>query len=1190
VTCPSCRNDVPAGARFCPECGQDLRVRGDERRVVTVLFADLVGFTSLSESRDPEQVKNLIDACFERLVTDIDAFGGRVDKIIGDAIVALFGAPVAHEDDAERAVRAALRMQSTLDEVAGDLAVEVRMRIGVNTGEVLVGALRAGGDYTAMGDVVNTASRLQTAAEPGTVLVGPSTYAATRRVVRYDELEPISVKGREEVVPAWRAVDVVAPPGYRPERNRATLVGRGAELGLLSHSVENAVRNARGALLLVLGEAGVGKSRLAEELASIAACDHNALVLEGRCVPYGEANVWWPVADALRHGCGIRSSDPADRAVELARISVGIALGEDAPAAEAERVLQGLLHLMGYESDLRSIDPARAREEATSAVVTYAERFSTHRPVVVVLSDLHWADDLVLELIDTLLERLANKRFVVLATARQVIEERWHPPHGRHNLVVLTLDALTSDSSAELLIELAGPDLGPELVKALLDRSGGNPFFLEELVTLLAEAGMVGAEGSAHVGGADLVELPDTLRGLVAARLDGLTPDERRVLDDCAVLGRRGPLTAIEVMSTKHLLIDDVHPILQSLEAKELLILSGVGDAAKWTFRSDLVREVAYSTLTKADRARAHQGIAAWMEAHEPVELDAVVDRITFHYARAAELAHELGPVEGLFPDLVDRALGWVEKAADRADHSDIPVVAERLYGEGLRLVGGTHGPRHRAFLTGRARALAQLRDLALARADAAAAVQESRLAGPDAAADLARALLALADIEQKESCWDAAEAALSEAGEVFARIGDARGQAEVLRLRGFGALFRHEYVQATELLEQALAGFEAVGDRLGAAWAVQNLAWCAFYSGKASEAEARLRQAAATFEELGDLGGLSWANGLLAWTRFQQGYATEAGAMADAILLDSGQGGDRWARGMMLVLAGSVRLWTGRTCGAIDRLEEARSLFADIGDAFGYGQSSAVLGRALVLAGRVDEGVAMASGLANPSNAQLSDRERSISAMAGLAATVQVGDVAGSERLLASAAVSAGPLSSADGEMVVGDSERTASLGLHRLQTGDVAGAVAVLDGLRSRLAPEIDPNLHAALALAHAAVGSLEDALDEADAVERHERATYLDRITAGIARGLALARRGERAAATAAFDQVQAAADATEDRVSQALARLAGATAASALEEADAAMRVADAEAHLEALGLQDTGWRQAFSVATGLSQAT
>ena len=246
VTCPSCHADVPAGARFCAECGQDLRLRGDERRIVTVLFADLVGYTALSETRDPEQVKNLIDGCFERLVADIDAFGGRVDKIIGDAIVALFGAPTAHEDDAERAVRAALRMQETLAADLGRARASTSACGSASTpARCWSGALRAGGDYTAMGDVVNTANRLQTAAQPGEVLVGPATFAATRRTVRYDALEPIDAKGREELVPAWRAEAAVAPPGYRPERNRARLVGREPELGLLCHSVENSIRNAR---------------------------------------------------------------------------------------------------------------------------------------------------------------------------------------------------------------------------------------------------------------------------------------------------------------------------------------------------------------------------------------------------------------------------------------------------------------------------------------------------------------------------------------------------------------------------------------------------------------------------------------------------------------------------------------------------------------------------------------------------------------------------------------------------------------------------------------------------------------------------------------------------------------------------------------------------------------------------------
>jgi tetratricopeptide (TPR) repeat protein len=479
---------------------------------------------------------------------------------------------------------------------------------------------------------------------------------------------------------------------------------------------------------------------------------------------------------------------------------------------------------------------------------------------------------------------------------------------------------------------------------------------------------------------------------------------------------------------------------------------------------------------------------------------------------------------------------------------------------------------------------LAGLREIAPARADALAAVDESRQAGAEGRPDLGRALLVLADIEQKESAWAASETALAEAGTVFAELGDASGEAEVLRLSGFAALFRHEYAKATGLLERALAGFEALDDRRGVAWARQNLAWCAFYSGRAEEAEGLLRKAAATFEEIGDQGGLRWARGLLAWTRFQQGHSAEAGEMADAILTDDRRGGDRWAIGMMLVLAGSVRLWTGRTLSAIDRLREAQALFDEIHDDFGHSQATAVLGRALVLAGRVDEGLAMVASIPQDDSSALTEREFVVSLMAGLSATVQVGDTARTERLLS--IVPAGPFDGDGGELIVGDTERTTSVGLHRLQSGDVDGAVAVLSALQQRLLPTIDPNLHSALALAHAASGAIDDALAEADAVDGHERSSYLDRITAGIARGLALARHGDAAAATSAFDQVTAAADSTEDRVSQALVRLADATAASARGEADAATRMADAEGRLAEIGLTESGWRQAYTLAMGV----
>ena len=292
MRCGSCGADAPDEARFCPSCGHTLVTRPDERRVATVLFADLVGFTTFSESADPEHVKNLVDRCFERLVADVTAFGGQVDKIVGDAIVALFGAPVAHEDDAERAVRAALQMQRTLATLRQDLRVSAEMRVGVNTGEVLVGAMRAAGEYTAMGDVVNTASRLQAAARPGQVIVGPLTHEATRRVVRYEPLGALVVKGREEPVEAWTAEEVIALPGQQPKQTRASLVGRDPEMSLLRRMLDAALNRQRAQLVLLFGEAGVGKSRLAVELAAMAYEERSATVLKAPCLPYGEANVW----------------------------------------------------------------------------------------------------------------------------------------------------------------------------------------------------------------------------------------------------------------------------------------------------------------------------------------------------------------------------------------------------------------------------------------------------------------------------------------------------------------------------------------------------------------------------------------------------------------------------------------------------------------------------------------------------------------------------------------------------------------------------------------------------------------------------------------------------------------------------------------------------------------------------------
>ena len=1173
VQCPSCSAEVPVGARFCSSCGHALFAPADERRIVTMLFGDLVGFTTLSEKIDPEQVKNIVDRCFERLAADITSYGGRVDKIVGDAVVALFGAPVAHEDDAERAVRAALQMQRSLAEEAALIGADLKMRIGLNTGEVLVGALRAGGDYTAMGDVVNTASRLQTHATAGQVVVGEETFLATANIFRYDSLGLLTAKGREEPVRAWVAVEALTAPGRRPRRSDSPLVGRDGEVELLCSAFRTGINYRRPHLALLVGEAGMGKSRLAEHVVQTVANDERALVLVGRSRPYGEANVWWPIADALRGFCGIAPTMAADEARARCLQSVASALGP-VESADAARTADALLYLMGYEGRLDDVEPARARGEIHAAVRAFLEGIASQHPTLLVISDVQWADELVLELIDSLLERLHRIPLVVLLTARPELEQRWRPTPGRHNLVVLNLDPLDPQATNQMLSSLLGKDTDPRVRAALIERSGGNPLFLEELVSLLVESGELDGGSAEKVS-----SLPATLRGLVAARLDALPSGERAVLEDAAVLGRRGPVAALVALGESRGAGGTVRAAVDALVAKELLEL----EEPYVEFVSDLVREVAYGTLTKAERARRHAAVGAWIDglAAETERTDEFLDTLARHYATSAELTAELGGVAGVPDDITERALDALERAAERAEDRELFMDAHRAWDQMIRILGDTPSAKRRHALVGRGRAEMWLRRNEEARRDIDAAIEEAWLV--DDKLVTARARNVEGELLRNEGRYADSLAALEAALALFRELGDRRGEAASLRRMGMTHLFAGDHDIAEPLLFEALTAFQDIGSRKGVAWANQNLAWIAFMRGESHVAEERLEKAVSMFDDIGDWGGLGWARGLLAWVYFTRGMLREAEQLASKQIAEARDQGDRWALGMMTVLLASAQHWQGHINESVESLERARQVFVDIGDHWGQLRAVVPLARGLQAIGQREEAeVLLTEAEAIVEHYPEGSNERLMPAYLGTELAVQRGDGGAALELMDRAAAAA--RSEWDPESP-GGGENAVNRALAMAMIGRVAESVPVLKSAAAHVV-DVGPagNVLSAYALVLAAAGDAAGAREQAAKVFALDGGSYLDHTLAHLADACAAAALGDGDAALAALDGADRRVSPTDDELAKAIAQLARARVLAALGSPSAADVLGVARAALAELDVDAKGWDALFQAAT------
>jgi class 3 adenylate cyclase/tetratricopeptide (TPR) repeat protein len=664
--CPSCDTENLDGQKFCGECATPLvapAIRGEERKVVTTLFCDLVAFTAASESADPEDVDKMLATYFEMARSSIEAFGGVVEKFIGDAVVGVFGVPAAHEDDPERAVRAGLQIVEQSEALTSVGEAPLKLRVGINTGEALVrlGVSAASGEGFLSGDSVNTASRIQSIAPEMGVAVGFSTFQATTVVFDYEELEPANLKGKSDPVRVFHAKSPRARFGTDLTRTHDTpFIGREIDLAILKGIFDKTVAAASPQLVTVVGEPGLGKSRMVAELDTYVDARPGVLITwrQGRCLPYGEGITFWALGEILKSHAGILESDAAD--VVQAKLDIVLPEGEERPWFR-----QRLLPLIGIEASSTA-----EREELFTAWRRFLEHIAEQGPAVLVFEDLHWADEAMLSFLEYLADRAEAVPLLVVGTARPELFER-RPDYAAslHNANRINLAPLSSEETARLVTALLDATLIPgEVQQPILDRAGGNPLYAEEFVRLLKDKDLLVEKGSSWElrQGAE-IPFPDSIHALIAARLDTLPADTKSMLADAAVIGKVFWAGAIAEMGDRDLA--SVTDTLRELSRKELVRparRSSIEGEAEYAFWHVLARDVAYGQLLRASRTSRHVAAARWIESRAPGRVEDLADVLAYHYATALELAKASGQTEEA-TELEAPALKFLSLAAERA-------------------------------------------------------------------------------------------------------------------------------------------------------------------------------------------------------------------------------------------------------------------------------------------------------------------------------------------------------------------------------------------------------------------------------------------------------------------------------------------------------------------------------------------
>jgi class 3 adenylate cyclase/tetratricopeptide (TPR) repeat protein len=779
-----------------------------ERRLVSVLFADLVGFTSLAQDRDAEAVRDILTRYFEVAREIVQRYGGTIEKFIGDAVMAVWGTPTAHEDDAERAVRAGLDLVEVARTLGPELGIEdLHLRAGVLSGEAAV-TIGAEGQGMVAGDLVNTASRLQSVAAPGTVLVGEATRRAASRAIAFEPAGEQGLKGKDAPVAAFRALRVIAKRGGagRSEGLEAPFVGREDELRLLKDLFHATARERRPRLISVTGQGGIGKSRLAWEfLKYVDGVSETVYWHQGRSPAYGEGVTFWALGEMVRRRAGLLETDDEPTTRDRVRQTLDEWLPE---AADRAAVEHALLVLLGLEES-----PPGGREQLFAAWRTFFEHVAQRGPAVLLFEDVHWADNGLLDFIDHVLEWSQDRPIYIVTLARpELLDRRPDWGAGRRNFLALSVDPLGEPAMREMLGDLV-PGLPEKAVRSILARADGVPLYAVETVRMLVTDGRLEEDGGSYRPTGDLADLavPESLHGLIAARLDGLEPAERALLQNGAVLGQTFPVKALAAITGRT--PDELQPLLRALVRREILSLDSdprSPERGHHGFTQGLLREVAYATLAKRDRRARHLAAARYFES---LEDDEIAGALASHYLDAYRASREGAEADAVGAQARLALRGAADRAAGLGSYDQAVAYLEQA-------LTVTDDEAERARLLERlgnaAEALGQF-DVAESALRRAIASHRGRGAWGDAAratAQLAKALLsgrrtkeAVALLESAREEWPALEGdtGVIEQAAQLARAYMLNDRADLGLVTADGALVKAERLELTPIVADLL-------------------------------------------------------------------------------------------------------------------------------------------------------------------------------------------------------------------------------------------------------------------------------------------------------------------------------------------------------------------------------------------------